>query len=203
MQLKTLFRVIATLLFTQSLSAQTVVKMNLPPQSDEILQVVALFEEELPEGIPVVLGLMGYEVDGGLSPYRFEWLLNNTVISTSDIAIFTPHQGDDLVLKVTDQNQCRSTTEFNLKVFKGFSPPDENASSIRVYPTVFDAELYVELPEIPQKPALVRIFDLRGSVLHQEEIPSNTWLQLSLNPGVYFISVRSGDQHKVEKIIRK
>ena len=48
--------------------AQTVVKMKMPAQANEPLKVVVLFEEPVPEGMPVVLGLMGYNITGGMAP---------------------------------------------------------------------------------------------------------------------------------------
>lgn len=181
--------------------AQSLVRMNLPPQADQELRVVALFDEELPEGIPVVLGLMGYDIEGGITPYSFEWLLNGKVISTKDIAIFTPRKDDDLVLKVTDKNKCRATTAFNLKVAKGLPGKREKGGKIKVYPIVFKNDLYIQLPVDIQQNALLRIFDLNGSVVYQQNLESSTWLNINLIPGIYFISVKAGNVHKVEKIV--
>lgn len=182
--------------------SQTLVKMDLPRQAEQVLNVVALFDEELPEGIPVVLGLMGYDVEGGITPYTFEWLLNDEVISTSDIAVFTPKQGDDLVLSVSDKNHCRATTAFNLKALIVPKTPDEGGEEeIKVYPTVFTGELTIEIPESAHKKALVRIFTLSGTMVCQEYLPESTSLFLNLIPGTYFISVKTEEQHKLEKII--
>lgn len=182
------------------LRAQTVVKMELPPQADEPLKVVALFDEEIPEDIPVVLGLMGYNVEGGNAPYLFEWLLNGIVISTTDVAVFTPKKGDDLVLKVTDNNICSASTAFNLKVASLPKNNKEAGESIVLYPTVVKQELFVELPQISQR-TLVRIFNLIGAVVYETFLSGNARLDLNLVSGTYFVSVKSGDLHKVEKII--
>lgn len=182
------------------LRAQTVVKMELPPQADEPLKVVALFDEEIPEDIPVVLGLMGYNVEGGNAPYLFEWLLNGVVISTTDVAVFTPKKGDDLVLKVTDNNICSASTAFNLKVASLPKNNKEAGESIVLYPTVVKQELFVELPQISQR-TLVRIFNLIGAVVYETFLSGNARLDLNLVSGTYFVSVKSGDLHKVEKII--
>lgn len=183
------------------LRAQTVVKMELPAQADQPLTVVALFDEEIPEGIPVVLGLMGYQVEGGNAPYHFEWLLNGLVVSTTDVAIFTPKKGDDLVLKVTDNTVCSASTAFNLKVA---SLPENdgngNNQSIAVYPTVVKQELFVEFPQTGL-PALVRIFSLSGVVVYETFLAGNGRLDLNLASGTYFVSVKAGDLHKVEKIL--
>ncbi|MBE0653768.1 MAG: hypothetical protein IH594_08215, partial [Bacteroidales bacterium] len=140
-----------------TVSSQTIVKMDLPQQAGQPLKVVALFNEELPEGIPVVLGLMGYDVEGGIAPYFFEWMLNGEVISTSDIAIFTPKKGDDLSLKVTDNNKCRASSSFNLKVASVPQNTEEEEENIKIYPTVFSHDIFIQFPGKDHKKALVRI----------------------------------------------
>lgn len=181
--------------------SQTVVKMDLPQHAEQPLNVVALFNEELPEGIPVVLGLMGYYVEGGIAPYFFEWMLNGEVISTSDLAIFTPKKGDDLSLKVTDNNKCRASSSFNLKVARMEQNPEEEDKSIKIYPTVFTQDISIQFSEKEYEKAMVRIFNTNGILVYQIYLPESTRLPLNLNPGVYFISVKTGDLHKVEKII--
>ncbi|MBN2164978.1 MAG: T9SS type A sorting domain-containing protein [Marinilabiliaceae bacterium] len=179
-------------------SAQTVVKMDMPQQAEKALKVVALFEEEIPEGIPVVLGLMGYDINGGATPYLFEWLLNNEVISTNDIVIFTATKGDQLVLKVTDNNKCRASTSFNLK-FATIEPVKNEF--IKVYPTVVNDHVCVDLPTDMDGEVLIRIFDLNGKLAISQTILKSQMIPLSLAPGTYFVSVKTADKHKVEKIV--
>ncbi len=191
-------------LLINSLSAQTVVKMDMPTQADQPLKVVALFDEVIPEGIPVVLGLMGYDVDGGATPYLFEWLLNGTVVSTKDIVIFTPNKGDDLSLKVTDNNLCRATTAFNLKVASLPQNPDgDENGKIEVYPTMVTNQVFIKIPEAQMQKALLRIFDLNGVIAHEEYLLESRNVEINLTPGTYFVSVRMGGVHKVEKIIAR
>ncbi len=96
--------------------AQTVVKMKMPAQANEPLKVVVLFEEPVPEGMPVVLGLMGYNITGGMAPYTYQWIQNGTTIGSGDVVIITPKKGDKFELKATDRNRCYSTQSFSLKV---------------------------------------------------------------------------------------
>lgn len=185
-----------------SITAQTVVKMDMPEQADNPLHVVALFDEEIPEGIPVVLGLMGYDIEGGMTPFLFEWLLDGEVVSTSDIVIFTPSKGDDLSLKVTDNNKCSATTSFNLKVARIPQNPNEKGDEIiEVYPTIVNDYIYIKLPLMENKEVLLRIFDINGKIAHQEYISGSKSVNLNLTPGIYFVSVRIGDIHKIKKII--
>ncbi len=197
-----IFLILVSMFLWNSISAQTIVKMDLPQQSDQPIKVVALFDEEIPQGIPVVLGIMGYDIEGGITPFLFEWLLNGAVVSTNDIVIFTPKKGDDLSLKVTDNNKCRATTSFNLKI-AGISPnPNtEEDEKIEVYPTVVTNYIWIKLPELENKKALMRIFNLAGQVVHQESLTKSTELNVNLSPGTYFVSIRAGEIHKVEKII--
>ena len=131
-----------------SISAQTVVKMDMPAQSDQPVKVVALFDEVIPEDIPVVLGLMGYEVEGGITPYLYQWMLNGAVVSTSDIVIFTPKKGDDLSLKVTDNNKCSASTAFNLKVARiPQNPADAENENIQVFPTIVSEFIQINIPQ--------------------------------------------------------
>ncbi|MDA3815771.1 MAG: T9SS type A sorting domain-containing protein [Prolixibacteraceae bacterium] len=203
-------RTIKTFLFLvsvftlNSIAAQTVVKMDMPKQADQPIKVVALFDEEIPEGIPVVLGLMGYDVEGGISPYLFEWMLNGEVVSTNDIVIFTPNIGDDLSLKVIDNNKCRASTSFNLKVARiPQNPTDGEIENIQVYPTMVTDFIHIKIPPTEGKKALVRIFNINGETVHQEYISESTRINTNLTSGTYFVSVRIGDAHKVEKIIAR
>lgn len=190
-----------SVLTLNSISAQTVVKMDMPEQSDQPLKVVALFDEEIPEGIPVVLGIMGYDVEGGIDPYLFEWMLNDEVISTSDIAIFTPSKGDDLSLKVTDNNKCRATTSFNLKVASISGNETESEDNINIYPTVVSNYIHLEFPSSNEKKAWLRILDVTGKLVHQEYISESKDVNIELTPGIYFVSLKIGDINKVQKII--
>ncbi|WP_462318463.1 T9SS type A sorting domain-containing protein [Marinilabilia sp.] len=184
--------------------AQTVVKMDMPLQADQPLKVVALFDEEIPEGIPVVLGLMGYDVEGGITPYQYEWMLNGEIVSTSDVMIFTPKKGDDLSLNVIDDNKCRATTSFNLKVASLRQDPNtDGIEGINIYPTVVQNFIHVAFERIPGKHALVRIFDMQGKLIHLESTPHSSRLNVNLSAGTYFVSVKIGDLHKVEKILAK
>ena len=185
-------------------NAQTVVKMNLPPQAKDPLKVTVLFDEEVPEGMPVVLGLMGYSVSGGIAPYTFEWMQNGKVIGTSDVVIVTPAKGDKIELKATDKNKCYSTMAFSLKVISR-SPGANNQKndSYTISPTlVKNGIIHIGLPDAENKlKANVRIFDTNGTLKHQSFITGSSDITFGLPTGNYFVSVQTDDFHKVEKII--
>ncbi|PZX13836.1 putative secreted protein (Por secretion system target) [Breznakibacter xylanolyticus] len=180
-------------------SAQTVIKMDMPRQADKALKVVSLFDDEIPQGVPVVLGLMGYDIEGGAAPYQFEWLLNNQVISTTDVAVFTANKGDQLVLKVIDNTQCQASTAFNLK----FAHLESVKSyALCIYPTLVIDHIQVDLPdEWWGEETWVRIFDLKGKVVASQFILQSQSIPVNLVPGSYFVSAKSKWEHRVEKII--
>jgi hypothetical protein len=186
--------------FVNTVNAQTIVKMDLPSQADDPLSVVTLFDETLPGGIPVVLGLMGFDVEGGITPYQYSWLLNGTVVSTEDIVVFTPQPGDDMVLQVTDQNHCTASVALNL--ITGGIPRQQVAmgKNISIYPTVFEKELFISYPETIAQTAHVRIFNMAGVLVYGAKLQESGSLQLNLTPGTYLVSVKTGKMHQVEKI---
>lgn len=191
------------LFFNGLLSAQTVVKMDMPPQADEQLNVIALFDEEIPEGIPLVMDLMGYNVSGGIAPYSYEWLLNGSVASTNNMITFTPQKGNNLSLKVTDDMGCRAVTSFNLKVARLDLPPEANERNrrINIYPTVVNDNINIEIPGNLNENAVIKIFDISGNLIKDEKISGNKNIKLDFDAGVYFISVEVGNKKVVQKII--
>ena len=185
-------------------SAQTVVKMNMPPQAKDPLKVTVLFDEEVPEGMPVVLGLMGYSVSGGMTPYTYEWMQNGKVIGTGDVVIVTPAKGDKIELKATDKNKCYSTMAFSLKVIS--RSPRANTQkndSYTISPTlVKNGVIHIGLPDADNKlKANVRIFDTNGALKHQTYITESTDITCALLPGNYLVSLQTNVFHEVEKII--
>lgn len=155
-------------------SAQTVVKMNMPPQAKDPLQVTVLFDEEVPEGMPVVLGLMGYSVSGGMTPYTYEWMQNGKVIGTGDVVIVTPAKGDKIELKATDKNKCYSTMAFSMKVISRIpAAKDERNDTYTITPTlVKNGVIHIGLPDADNKlKANVRIFDTNGTLKHPNTSP--------------------------------
>jgi hypothetical protein len=184
--------------------AQTVVKMKMPAQANEPLKVVVLFEEPVPEGMPVVLGLMGYNITGGMSPYSYQWLQNGSLVGTGDVVIITPKKGDKFELKATDRNRCYSTQSFSLKVIARIgSKDDENNSQYKIYPTLVKNDIInISLPEKEMlTQARIRIFDTGGAMKYQTTITGSSTVMCHLPEGNYFVSVQTDEFHKVEKII--
>jgi hypothetical protein len=183
--------------------AQTVVKMSVPEQASEPLQVVVLFDELVPEGMPVVLGLMGYSVVGGIEPYSYQWVQNEVVIGTGDVVVITPKKGDQFYLKATDKNKCYSTTAFNLKVGSRNDEQEKSDNGFKIFPTIIkDNQINIEIPnfEIPTE-VNVRIFGVSGNLLYQRYTYESFVVNHNLVNGIYFVSVRTDKLQKVAKVI--
>jgi hypothetical protein len=183
--------------------SQTVVKMNMPSQPKEQLKVVALFEEEIPESIPVVLGILGYNITGGKAPFQYEWQQNGTTISKNDVAIVTPAKGDVLVLKVTDSAGCSSSTSFNLKVASrtNFQPATDDGS-ISIYPTVVENYINVE-NRLDNKETTIRVFSINGEIVAGQIFTGSTKILADWAPGIYFVSVQTSKNHILKKIVKR
>jgi hypothetical protein len=188
-----------------AVNSQTIVKMSVPKQSEEPVKVVVLFDEEVPEGMPVVLGIMGYNVTGGLEPYTYEWIQNGNVVGTGDIVVITPSKGDQFTLKAIDKNRCFSSTPFKMKTISKAKWESRQVDAIKVYPTIVKNNIInIIFPqtENPQN-AQIRLLDIKGSVLIETFTSDNYIIDKYLPDGTYFISVKTDDFNKVEKIIVK
>ena len=188
-----------------TLQAQSLVQMDIPKQSAQPIQVVALFDEEVPEDMPVVLGVKGYKVTGGIEPYTFEWLQNGTVVGTSDIVVVHPKKGDRIDLRVKDANRCVASTSFNLRMAE--APPKnedgKETDGIRVFPTlVNEGIIHVTLPE-SENPAssLIRIFGVNGALRYNQTASGTLDIRVNLPAGIYFVAVTGEGKQMVVKVV--
>lgn len=186
-------------------NAQTIVKMSIPTQAKEPVNVVVLFDEQVPEGMPVVLGLMGYSVSGGIEPYTYQWVQNGTVVGTGDVVVITPKKGDQFSLKATDKNKCYSTTSFSMKVISRINAQNNEEKDFGVYPSlVKDNIIHVDLPKTEKtSEANIRIFSAKGEMLYQHFSTESFVINHPLSDGIYFVSVKTDEFHKVVKVIVK
>ena len=190
----------------QTSFSQTIVKMNLPQQANEALKVVVLFDEEVPGGMTVVLGLMGYQINGGKAPYTFQWYQNGNLIGSEDVVSLVPANGDQLTLKITDKNRCFSQSSVKMKVKSVLEKDKEDLSGgIKIYPTqISDHQIQIMLPNLEvSETALIRFIDMSGKVKISNSISESQRVNLDLPSGSYFVSVMTNQFHKVEKIVVK
>jgi len=195
--------IIFLLLSHSFVNAQTIVKMTVPTQATEPVNVVILFDEQVPEGMPVVLGLMGYNVTGGIEPYTYQWVQNGNVIGTGDVVIITPKKGDQFSLKATDKNKCYNTTSFSMKVISKVIGQKEEEKGFKIYPTLIkDDVIHIDLPTSDKQiNANIRIFDVKGTLMFQTFATESYTINQQLLDGTYFVSVKTDEFHKVVKII--
>ena len=193
------------LLFALSISsfAQTVVKLKMPTQAVHALTVVTLFSEELPLNTPVILGAIGYEIKGGTEPYTLNWYKNDTLISTGNIVVIKPVAGSTYTLKAVDNNKCSSIVALNISASSKIKSNSFIDSNIFVTPTMATNRITVGFTENSTVDASVKIFDLKGVLMQQENITCSSNISLQLIPGIYFVVVEKNSLFHVQKIVVK
>jgi hypothetical protein len=179
--------------------SQTVVKMSMPPLPDEPLNVITLYDEGLPLNTTVVLGAIGYSVTGGTAPYTFQWLKNEVVFATGDIAVLKPESGTNYSLKITDKNNCFTVMSINVDATKNVSSAFNKR--ILVTPTYVIDKIAVSFVDIIPDKSTVRIFDGKGILHLQTEITGNGYIPLQLQKGTYYVVIEYNKEFVAEKII--
>ena len=202
MLMKKLLYILSVLLLVVSVSAQTVVRMRMPHQSEKKLEVVTLFAEGLPLGIPVVLGTIGFDISGGEEPLTFEWLKDNVVVATGDIAVITPVAGSQYMLRVSDRAGCYFEESIRLDATAKIRG-NELDQMIIVAPTVISNEITVQVNSYFPINARVRVFSTGGEMYLDQVISGNYQQYINWEEGVYFVVITAGDQHQVTKVIVK
>lgn len=190
------------LFLSTSLSGQTVVNMKMPLQSPEALEVVILFEEPLPLDIPVVLGIIGFGINGGTSPFTYTWLKNDVIIGTGTTIVVTPSLGSTYTLCVSDKNKCVINNSLNLASIKK-APGSNRIQQLKIYPTFVSNHINVEFSEFVPENTQIKIFDLKGILHFQQNITGSTIIYPQLTQGEYFVVIESIGKYSVEKIIVK
>jgi hypothetical protein len=197
--IKSLITITLTVLFTASLSGQTVVKMAMPEQPDEALSVTTLFEEKIPLDISTYLGPMGYNATGGLSPYTWHWLENDNVLSTEDIALVTPTAGNTYSVLVMDKNNCSVTLpiEISGESLKNTGPE----SSWIVFSSGSDKNLTIKLNDSVTEAVTIQIIDIKGIKHFETRIAGHATIPLAIASGMYFVYVQGQNIQYVQKIM--
>lgn len=198
--MKTNILSIIVLLCSFAATAQTVVRMRLPAQSENALSVATLYNEALPTGISIVLGVVGYDISGGTAPYQFEWLKNNQVISTGEVAIITPEKGAIYVLRVKDKNNCSIDNAININssAKAAVNYLSENVK-IGLQPTI--NKLFIDFKGFIPENMQVSIYDLQGKLHEKHVLRESNTIQLNLPNATYLAVIGNSDMYHVEKII--
>ena len=188
------------LFLLMSVQSQTVIRMRMPQQSEQALEVVTLFSESLPVGIPIVLGAIGFDITGGTAPFLLEWLKDDVVVATGDIAVITPETGKNYILRISDNAGCyiEQSIQIDSKSKVKANYLDE---IFRVAPTVISNELSVKVNSIFPLKARIRAFSTEGILCLDEEMLGEYHTGINWGNGIYFVVISAGELHQVTKII--
>ncbi len=196
-----LYFLIITIGTTQS---QTLVKMVMPDQPAEKLQVVRLFDEFIPLETSVILGSIGFQISGGTEPYKFNWLKDNMVFATGDIAVFIPEAGKRYAFQVIDKNNCMSKADISLETISresSFRELNIYQKDIILTPTYVTDQIKITFTRDPYATGKVRIFDLHGRQLLYDEISGSTSIPVQLPSGVYLVLIESSGEFVTYQIV--
>jgi hypothetical protein len=197
--MKTIIPLLIALFLLAPLSSQTVVRMRMPEQSERGLDIITLFSDGLPTGFPIVLGTIGFDVSGGTAPLVYEWLKDNVVIATGEIAVITPAAGSTYALRVSDKAGCYFEEVIRIDAqAKAGSTYIE--SLFQVSPTIVSHALIVESKSFFPIQARIRVYTTQGKLMLDEEFAGGFQSGLNWADGVYFVVISAGGHHKVTKI---
>lgn len=198
--MKKVLIIIAFILLLMPVHAQTVIRMRMPQQSEQALEVLTLFSEGLPVGIPVVLGVIGFDITGGTAPFLLEWLQNDTVVATGDIAVITPKSGSTYMLRVSDQAGCyveqSIQVDAQMKIKKNYLE-----DLVKVSPTLISNELQVRVNSYFPLEAQIRVFDTNGKLYLNQPLSGDLTTAINWEKGMYYVVISAGELHQVTKVI--
>lgn len=197
--MKTIHLLVIVWLSSCVLAAQTVVRMRMPVQSEKALNVVALYNEALPTGFTIVLGVVGYDISGGAAPYQYEWLKNNQLITTGEVAVIVPEVGSKYVLRVKDKNMCVVENAINVSASSKISK-NYLSETVKVNLLQFSHQLNIEFKGFVPENTVMSIFDLQGKLQQKENLKGNTTLSVQLPNGIFLVVVGNGEMYHVQKI---
>jgi hypothetical protein len=198
--MKHLLMIIALFLLLMPVNTQTVIRMRMPQQSEQALEVVTLFSEGLPVDIPVVLGVIGFDISGGTAPFLLEWLQNDSVVATGDIAVITPKTGKTYMLRVSDQAGCYAEQSIRLDAQLKIKA-NYLEDIVRVSPTLISNELNVRVSSYFPLDARIRVFDTNGKLYLNQKLQGDLTTAINWENGMYYVVISAGELLQVTKII--
>ncbi len=142
-------------------------------------------------------------LDAGLAG-TYQW-------STGETARYIVYRGSSgtatITVKATDDNGCEKIDQLlvTVNICTGIA---ENAlgSTINIFPNPNDGIFFVELKDLPPGTAMVNVMDIKGQVVHSEQLtigtPMQTKLDLTdLNKGMYMIRINVANNWYTGKLI--
>ncbi|HOU26676.1 MAG TPA: hypothetical protein PLD76_01310 [Paludibacteraceae bacterium] len=145
--------------------AQTVIKMELPKQTEKAFAVKTLFNEQLPTGDLVVLGALGYEIEGGATPYELAWYENNQLIAKGNIVAFKPQESAQYSLVVKDKNNCSKTLSINVDALKrAINDTQKPSNFVSLSPTLVKNHIMLRCHSEPIASVHLKFIDINRNI---------------------------------------
>jgi hypothetical protein len=188
------------LFFCQWTFSQTAVRMKLPQQSEEPLSIAVLYEEPVQAGTIIVMAAFGYYISGGTSPYTLNWMKDNQVIATGDIAVITPVAGSAYSLKITDKHNCTVTQSININTQNKIRK-EILSDGIIIAPSLVTDHITVGFTGNSLSIARIRILDVIGKLRMETSVQGNSIVPVNLPKGNYFVVVEKDELYTLKKII--
>ncbi|HEX5652267.1 MAG TPA: T9SS type A sorting domain-containing protein, partial [Chitinophagaceae bacterium] len=134
---------------------------------------------------------------------QYTWYFNNSVITGANSNTYTPTQAGNYTVRVTDANNCSTTSAVYNLVVLSTTELQVGDASLRFYPSPAYGLLNVDVQRASGKPLTAELYDLGGRLLHTQllnrnhnEIPLK-----SLQAAVYLLVVSDGKVREVRKIV--
>ncbi len=193
-------RVLTTIIFsivTISIYSQTVIKMELPEQSEKQLDGYALFDDALPNEIPTALTIFGYDIDGGATPYSYKWMENEKTLGTNESIIFSPKVGNSYSLIILDKNNCEISIPIYVDNNKNSNLDDD--SNFKIESTLTKENLSIKFDEKLIESVEFALYDSNGILYLRSKTSNSTDFKLELQSGVYLLYLNVRNNHVVKK----
>ncbi len=137
------------------------------------------------------------------STCTFHWYYNGSAINNATDSVYSITQNGNYSVIVTNSWGCEASNAYTA-VFSGISETNSSLG-LSIYPNPVTNELTISSPLLSIG-VEIKIFDLIGKdVLKTKLLSPASSLQLStedLNPGVYFLEIKSGDKKGIAKFIK-
>ena len=140
------------------------------------------------------IGAVLVDVNGGLPPLTYSWLLNGQEVSTAQDLSGSP--AGEYTLVVTDDNDCTVTRTFTISNTSATNNP-VLADAIRIFPNPTSGWISISLPgELSGQETDVQVFDMTGRKVLSHHSEGDAQLRLSLSgftDGLYNVMITSGN----------
>ncbi len=130
---------------------------------------------------------------------QFDWYLNDDLYLENEVAITAPQSGTYHVV-ATDDNGCSASSEDITISLEGVSIGELHQKSLSVFPN--PANEYFSFDTGSSESWELTVIDPRGSIMFEHSgfgpasVNTKSWA-----PGIYYLSLRSGEQYWVKRLL--